>query len=135
MIRQATLDDIGMVKHIANKYPRELGYVMMPSLRDAVGRNELLVYEVNGRIFGFVNYRTRRDGWHTVYEIAVDKPFRGGEIGRALIEAVPTPIRLKCTVDNKIANGFYEHLGFCLVRQECGRKRQLNVWELKVRGS
>lgn len=118
------------VKKIANQYRLELGYVMVPALRDAVERGELLVWEANGRIFGFVNYRTRRDGWHTVYEVAVDKPFRGTEIGRELIEAVPHPIRLKCPVDNK-ANGFYRHLGFECVATEQGRKRMLHLWELR----
>lgn len=51
----------------------------------------------------------------------------GDRIGAALLEAVPKPRQLKCTVDNQRANDFYAqsmtHHG-----TEPGRVRALNVW-------
>lgn len=129
-IRPATLDDIGLIKQIASRYSAELGYVMYPALREAVGRSELTVAcAPSGSPVGFVNWHTRRDGWTTVYEIAVAPSLLGQGVGKQLIDSVPRPTRLKCTLDNDRANGFYHANGFALVRVEDGRKRQLNVWE------
>jgi GNAT superfamily N-acetyltransferase len=122
-----TDEEIAAVKSIANKYSRELGYVMVPKLREAAARRELLVAVHKTRIVGFVNYHARRDGWQTVYELAVHPEWRGMNVGRALLSAVPTPVRLKCTVDNS-ANKFYEAVGFQHNGREAGRKRPLNVW-------
>ncbi len=128
-IRYATDDDLSVVKRIANQYRAELGYVMWPALREAISRQELFVAESGGIIVVFCHWHARCDGWHTIYEIAVDKSRHGEHIGRALVEAVPLPKRLKCTVDNP-ANQFYEHIGMRHARTERGRKRQLHVWEI-----
>lgn len=122
-----TKEEIDAVKAIANKYRNELGYVMYPKLREAAARRELIVATHKTRVVGFVNFHARRDGIQTVYEIAVHPEWRGRNIGKALLAAVPTPVRLKCTVDNS-ANAFYEAQGFCFVRREAGKKRELNVW-------
>lgn len=63
-----------------------------------------------------------------IYEIAVPKAWQGKGIGAAMINALPRPIRLKCTQDNP-ANGFYLRVGFILIDTEAGRKRPLNVYE------
>lgn len=125
--RLATDGDLWAIKQIANRYKNELGYVMWPALRESMARGTLLVAvsEAHGGVVGFVNYRARKDGWHTIYEIAVVEKQRG--IGRALLDAVPRPTRLKCTVDND-ANEFYARMGFDCVGTEEGRKRALNVW-------
>ena len=127
-IRYATEVDIPAVKKIANQYRNELGFVMIPALKEAIARLELYVAVMGQQVVGFVNFRTRRDGWHTVYEIAVHRDWKGQGIGSALLNAILDPVRLKCTVDNP-ANNFYEKEGFTLVRTEDGRTRRLNVWE------
>lgn len=71
--------------------------------------------------------RRRRDGRSTIYEVAVDKRYQGSGIVRALVQAVPTPVQLKCTVENP-ANRFYERIGFRVVKREPGKHRELNVW-------
>jgi len=129
-IRFAVEDDIPFIKKIANQYKDELGFVMLPSLRRAIEKRELYVAEYGGRVVGFCNWHQRRDGWHTIYEVAVDKTRRGEQIGKALIQAVPAPKRLKCTVDNDQANSFYQHIGMELTSVENGRKRPLNVWKM-----
>lgn len=130
-IRYAVEADLIAIKKIANQFRDELGYVMYPSLRRAIECRELYIAEYGRQIVGFCNWHTRKDGISTIYEIAVAKHRQGESIGKALLHAVPKPIRLKCTVDNDKANGFYASQGMQLVRVENGRKRELNVWELK----
>jgi ribosomal protein S18 acetylase RimI-like enzyme len=126
MLRQATLVDIDHIKTVAGQYKRELGFILRPALEEAVKRGELLYHESGA----FCHWRRRRDGVSVIYEICVPDEARGQGIGRAMIEALQQPIRLKCPVDNALGNGFYERLGFKLVGVEPGKKRQLNVWRL-----
>jgi GNAT superfamily N-acetyltransferase len=131
-IRYANESDLDAIKRIANQYKNELGFVNKAALRDSIGRYTLFVAEYMGAVAGFVNSYHRRDGWSTIYEIAVDKAHKGEGIGRALLDAVPRPVRLKCPVDNA-ANGFYAAQGMTLARVEQGRKRMLNVWERAIK--
>lgn len=126
-VRFAVETDLTGIKKLANGYKQELGYVMLPALRESIQRRNLVIAEDGGQVVGFVNYRACQDGWSTVYEIAVDKTRRGEHIGAGLLAAVPNPIRLKCPVDGA-ANDFYASQGFTCVRTEDGRKRRLNVW-------
>jgi ribosomal protein S18 acetylase RimI-like enzyme len=128
-IRFAVIDDIPKIKKIANQYKNELGYVMIPNLKRAIQKSELYVAEYGHQIVGFCNWHRRRDGWSTIYEIAVDRARTGEHIGRALLEAVPSPRQLKCTIDNLSANQFYEHVGMILTGIDPGRKRLLNIWK------
>lgn len=129
-IRYATEADLPAIKAIANQYRSELGYVMFPALRTAISKDELFVAVYDSRVVGFVNWHRRRDGWSTVYDIAVHRDFRGQCIGQALMNAVPKPVRLKTTTDNVTAQRFYEAYGFENVRTEAGRKRELYVFEM-----
>lgn len=128
MIRYAQEEDIPSIKKIANQYKQELGFVMIPALKESVARKSLFVAEVNQQIVGFVNSRVRKDGITTVYEIAVHRDWHGKQIGTALLGALTGTVRLKCTVDNP-ANTFYERQGMKLNGTVSGRKRPLNVWE------
>lgn len=128
-IRFALSDDVAAIKRIAGQYRNELGFVNRAALLESMERRNLLVAVSNMQVVGFINYRACRDGWQTVYEIAVDKARCGEHIGAGLLAAVPQPIRLKCTVDNP-ANEFYQAQDFQHLRVEAGRKRQLNVWQL-----
>ena len=129
-VRPALPGDIAAIKRIAYQYRAELGFVNRAALFEAAGRRELYVCELpDGEIGGFVNWHARRDGWHTIYEIATAQEYAGCGIGRALLYSVPTPTRLKCTTDNDRANRFYEAAGMTLTRTEQGKKRMLTVWE------
>lgn len=129
-LRFAALSDIPVIKKIANQWKNELGFVNSAALKESVNRRTLCVAFRNTQIVGFVNFRRRLDNRSTIYEIAVDKAYKGSDVGRALLCAVPKPIQLKCTIDNP-ANGFYEHVGFKLIATEAGRKRALNVWGMQ----
>lgn len=127
-IRKATNADIGGILSISRQYPRELDFVRRVSLEDSLGRNSLLVADYfDTPCVGFVNYRTRRDGWSVIYEIATHKNFLRKGVGSFLLNAVPFPVKLKCPVDNE-SNKFYAQEGMTLENTERGRKRELNVW-------
>lgn len=136
MIRQATAEDIPAIKRLADANKLALGFVHRAGLLDGIAHRWLLVAEIHQDIVGFVHYRHRRNEQTTLYEIVVAETWRGTGLGRTLIAALSADaqrhgkavIRLK-TPDTLPANGFYQHLGFCLVGQETGRKRRLNIWE------
>lgn len=128
-IRYAAPFDVPAIKHIANFYKRELGFVNSAALLSAIARKEVYVAEYEHQMTGFVHLHLRKDGWRTIYEIATHPDWTGRKIAWSLVQALPAPIRLKCTVDNP-ANSFYEHVGFTMVRRELGKSRALNVYEL-----
>lgn len=131
-IRHATPDDVPRILEIAHQYRDALGYVHPMALREHISARSVLVTEWFGNIWGFVEYHARRDGWQTVYHLAVDKHATGQGMGRYLLYAVPCPIRLKVTADNVCANAFYHHTGMRVARTEAGKKRQLLVYERRV---
>lgn len=131
VIRPATSSDIPACDTIARQYPAELAFVRRASLQRGVDAGSLLVAEQGGQVVGFVLFHARRDGWRTIYDMAVHQDFVGQGIGRKLLYSVPTPVRLKCTVDNIRANRFYQAAGMTLAGREDGRKRALNIWEMR----
>lgn len=130
-IRRATSEDVNRIIAISRQYRDELGFVQKVALCERISRKTVLVTELDGYICGFVDYYARLDGWQTVRHLAVDKHFIGQGIGRQLLYAIPCPIRLKVTVDNP-ANSFYAGAGMQYIRTEPGKKRPLNVYELKT---
>jgi len=128
IIRFAIAADVPSVQKIAYQYRDELGRVMRPALLESAERHTLLVAEHENRIVGFCNYRARKDGVSTIYEIAVDRAMKGLNIGRGLFVSVPQPVRLKCTQDNP-ANGFYLRMGMENVGVDSGRLRPLNIYQ------
>lgn len=123
-VRPATVSDLDWVKRMADRHRREVGFVLRPALADAIERGELLV---GIGASAFCRWHARRDGWHTVYEL-VSEAGAGDGTGRALLDALPRPLRLKCPTDLE-ANGFYARCGGTLARVEPGKRRPLNVWQ------
>ncbi len=128
-IRFASEVDIPAIKAIANQYKHQLGFVNRAALQTALKRRELWVAQRDGLIVAFVHWHARRDGWNTVYEIATHRDWRNRGVGRALLDSLPRPLRLKCTVDNTAALDFYGRVGMQIVRTEDGKKRKLHVLE------
>jgi len=120
--------DIPAIKTVANRYKSELGFVNSAALKTAIAKRETVIAVVRGRVVGFVNFHTRRDGWSTIYEIAVLPEWRGQRVGAALLASVPRPVQLKCTVDNEAGNAFYAKT-LHLSGREAGRRRELNIWK------
>jgi N-acetylglutamate synthase-like GNAT family acetyltransferase len=132
LIRMATLDDVDACQALTRKHRKWFPFVSKPALREAVQRSNLHVAEVNGVFAGFVSYRACKDGWQTVYELAVDPAFEGKGIGRNLLYSVMTPIRLKCPIDNTDSNRFYQNAGMKLFSVDRKKKRPLNIWHMRV---
>lgn len=134
-IRRATAADLSAVKRLADAHRRELGFVLLPSLREQIEREEMLVAIEGSEVIGFVDYHRRRDGQLTLYHIAVEPGARRRGVGRALLDALHAEARrtncsritLKCPSDLP-ANQFYRCYGFHLEETLNGRKRPLNVW-------
>lgn len=129
-------EDLSAVKAIADLCRQELGFVRRSILEQAVRERRVFVAKRAGEILGFVHFAVTRRGYATIYEIAVAPPFRGGGVGRALLESVAeraraagaSRLRLKCPIDLP-ANGFYARMGFVRVAIESGCRRPLVVWE------
>lgn len=131
-IRYGTSEDAPFCQKLTRQFRNELPFVTLVSLREAAARRNLLIAEMDGETVGFVSYRACRDGWQTVYELCVHRDYHQSGIGRALLYAVPAPIRLKCTQDNTRANRFYLNAGMKLAGVDNGKKRPLNIYHLRI---
>lgn len=131
-IRYATLADYPAMNAITRQYPTELPFISRVQFEQSIGKLSCLVCEDDGRVVGLVRFHARRDGWQTIYDLAVDKTARCVGIGRALLYAVPEPVRLLCTQDNAVANCFYANAGMTLAGTQQGKKQLLNIWERGV---
>lgn len=140
-ITRAPARTVGLVKRMADRHKRELGFILHPALLEASRAGELLVAR-NGKrpgIVGFVSFHHRLDGTTTIHAICVTPERRGRGCGRALVSAVcaeahargQSAIRLKCPVDLE-ANAFYAQLGFARSGVVDGRRRRLVVWSFDL---
>lgn len=78
----------------------------LAAVREATERQSVYVAVHGEEIVGFVMWRERRDKRHTIYDIATAPNYTRQGVKAALLNAVPRPRQLKCTVDNP-ANEFY----------------------------
>lgn len=120
-----------------------LGWVRKDSMRNAIAAGMMNVaLDTDGFVRGFVIWSTPtrgvNKGWNVIHTLAVDVVHANKGIGTALVESVPTPIRLKCPTLVRVnkadwentANGFYAKIGFTLAGTDTTKAgRQLNVWE------
>lgn len=132
-IRCAAAEEVRQCQHIAYEHRDVLPFVRLPQLRERVAKRELFVAVLESKIVGFVSWHHRRDGWHTIYDLAVSKAAQRVGIGRSLLHSVPTPLRLKVTGDNAQAVRFYEQAGMLCTSEEVSRSgRALYVYEMHV---
>jgi ribosomal protein S18 acetylase RimI-like enzyme len=130
MIRKARLGDKEAIAKLWRKEGDFLGALYMGALKERIEKRMVNVYEQNGQVLGFVEYRLRRDGMTVIYHIAVDKQHRGKGIGLALMNSLSLPIRLKVTADNHAAIRFYEQYGMaCAEESIASTGRALYVFE------
>lgn len=125
VITRAAPSDLSAIKRIADRHKTELGFVLRPVLEAAITRAELIVAKREEAVIGFCHYHRCRDGWTTIYEIVSDRKRIG--VGRALLDSIIKPFRLKATIDNP-ANAFYKHMGGIMTGTHPGRKRALALW-------
>lgn len=130
MIRKARLEDKEAIAKIWRKDSAMLGGLYMGALKERIEKQMVDVFERDGEILGFVEYRLRRDGVSVVYHIAVEKETRGQKVGLALMNSLSLPIRLKVTADNSNAIAFYEKYCMTKIAEEIASKgRALYVYE------
>lgn len=140
LVRAAREEEMTAIKALVDAHRRELGFVPLPALREALRRGWLYVAEVEGRILGMIDWWARRDAVVVLYNIVVDPQQRSAGVGRQLVatmiawarERRAGEIQLKCPAELP-ANDFYRRLGFQLTRREAGRRRPLNCWSLPLR--
>ena len=131
-IRPLKLEEIDKAYILFNKYSVEVGYVMKPSIREAVFQGNI-IGAFEDKLIGVCKFNVRKkDKTLVIYEIAVDEAYRGKGIAREMIMTllqICDRIMLKCPVDNE-SNYFYKKIGFKLKGVEKGRKRKLFIWDL-----
>ncbi len=131
-IRHGTPEDATACQYMTRQHPKSFPFVMKASLTECANRKSLYIAEVDGLMVGFVSFRSRRDGWQTIYELCVDESWHGKGVGRALLYAVPCPIRLKCPADLNASNRFYVGAGMLLDSVDTRKKRALNIYTMRV---
>lgn len=127
------------VKALLDAHRRELGFVPLPALRQALQRGWLYVAGIEDDVLGVIDWWARRDGAVVLYNIAVAPTARARGVGRLLLETMidwarerdAIEIRLKCPID-LAANQFYARFGFHLMGREAGKLRPLNCWALRL---
>lgn len=137
-LRKAVLEDLPVLKTLADAHRHELGFVHRQALLRSIKKQEVIVAQNTDKPVAFVEYHHRQDEQTTLYHIVVDPKYRGQGIGQALMNALRKEshdlkkkfIRVKCPEDLE-ANRFYEYLGCQLVEKEEGKQRALFIWELK----
>jgi GNAT superfamily N-acetyltransferase len=126
MIDYATMEDIPLIKKAANKHTEELGFIGGWDFKGVIEKQHMLVDRDSG---SFCHFHVRKDGMTVIYEILTTPAARGTGLGRQMVNKLVRPVRAKCP-EGLPSNGFYQKLGFELVKVEEGKKRKLNVWEL-----
>lgn len=142
VIRWARLNDIDKIKHLADAYKRELGFVLRPALVRSIEEEELIVVIVDQEIIGFIQYHHRQDLQTTLHNLLIKIDYRGKGIGKQLMQTLENEaishhkqvLSLKCPEDLP-ANDFYAHLGYQRINTESGRHRKLHIWQKTIKKS
>ena len=139
-IRRGTLKDLDELKVLADLEKPSLGFTTRGTLQGALKNRQLFVAVMGDRLVGFQHYYHRKkDTQTTLYKKMVKLEWRRIGLGKMLVDAVRDEAKelgketllLKCPVELP-ANAFHASYGFTLLRQEKGRRRQLNVWEYQL---
>lgn len=129
ILKQREIEKIEQIYKLFNKYSKEVGFVLKPSIIESTMKGEVIYIEQNNQIVGACKFHKRKDGIITIYEIVVDDRFRGKGLAKQMLQFIGKRglISLKCPIDNE-SNKFYKKIGFRLLKIEEGKKRNLNVW-------
>lgn len=102
-VRPAVEADLNAIDRLVTPVTLAFRHILVPALE----RGEFLVADAgDDGVVGVVQVRD-----HVIKVLSVDPAHRHQGIGRALVNACPEPISLKCPVDLP-ANRFYQREGF-----------------------
>ena len=136
----ASLKDLRALKLLADRHKLELGFVLAPALQEGITNGQVYIIKRSSQVLAFVHFRHRRDAVTKIYQICVDCSAQRKGLGMAMLEAVrkdalqrgQVEITLMCPTD-LLAKGFYKRMGFSLLQTISGKRRALNIWNLKLR--
>lgn len=140
IIRKAQFFDLDQIKKLSDYERDTIGFMTRATYEKAIIDNCIFVACISERVIGFqYYYHRKRDSQTTLYQKTVDEEYRNLGIARLLVQAVieearsigHTKICLKCPEDLP-SNEFHKKIGFKFVRQDIGKKRKLNVYELEI---
>jgi GNAT superfamily N-acetyltransferase len=132
IIEIAMFFDRDWIEKIYKESKRELGSFNLFYSWDNFleGKNNFKFHVI--RPFAFVRW-----GWmpkyesNVIQEIGVDVKARGQGFAGRLLNAVPTPLLLKCNQDNNAGNAFYKKMGMTLsASTETKKGVKQNIWTL-----
>lgn len=141
-IRPAGVSDIPVCQQLTREFKSHMHFIPRSALERSIEAGYLWVAESieGGQAIGFVRYHRRRDGWTTLYDLAVSSDYQNQGVGRRLFYQTPAPIQLWVTDDNP-ARRFYESLHMAPVEQKTtasGRrltKMRLYVKPIHIQGN
>lgn len=124
------LDSIEYIYKMYNKYVKEVGFVMKPTIIERAKSKEVIYLTVDEKIVAVCNFHKKRNFLTTIYEIVTDLEYRKKGYGKILIKFLLDRghvIGLKCPTDND-SNNFYHKIGARLSKTVKGKNRDLNLY-------
>ena len=126
----STEDDIAQV-YAMTKDVRDIntflgGGYRTPRAKAAAEKRGLLLAKSEARVVGFMLFNRRRDGWTTLYDIAVLPDFRRQGIAGMLLRSLSMPIRVTVMESNDGMRSFVRNNGFRLVSRN-GKKTSQGI--------
>lgn len=133
-IREARITDADRLAELAG----QLGYPSCPNELQArlqrlatVPDQIVFVAENDGRVLGWLHVGVvalvETDGFAEIFGLVVDEKHRGGGVGRDLNVAAEkwaadhgqSTIRVRSNVVRERAHGFYQRLGYSIIKKQC----------------
>jgi len=115
-LRQATIDDVPLIKLIHKNESKHLGSINLYQVWDKYINGDKVPYTfvvLEGK--GFCRYGYSKKYNHfIVHEIGVLPEYKRQGIARYILSQIPRPLMLKCNVDNEAGNIFYKSCGMRL---------------------
>ena len=129
-VRKAVHSDSEFIKKLHRQHSKHIGSFNLFWSWDKylTGENKSTYLVVEGGGFVRFSWMKKYDAY-VIHEIAVDEETTRRGVGRALFEATPRPLMLKCNMDNDTGNAFYEKMGMTKVGKAATKKGvPQNVW-------
>lgn len=132
-LRQATIQDIDLIKQIHRESSKEIGSFNLFYVWDNYisGKSSYKFYVLGDCSFVRYGYSAKYKA-NVVFEIGVLKSSRGKGYAKMIIDQLDKPLVLKCNIDNVGGNLFYERIGMRKIgtAKSMNKKKTMNVWAI-----